>query len=553
MELCTQTVAAEVTRRSANHHPTVWGDHFLAYADLLGANEREEKQHEDLKEELRKMLLKAPSKSLQKIELINTIQRLGVGYHFEREIEDSLSYLYNSYEEWIGQFDGSDNLHAIALSFRLLRQQGYYVSSDAFRKFTDNQGNFNEALVSDVQGMLSLYEAAQFRVHGEQILDEALNFTTIQLKLSLPKLSNSLAQQVSSALKFPIRDGMLRVETRKYISFYQENERNEVLLNFAKMDFNILQRLHKKELCDITRWWKELDIVKTVPYARDRVVELYFWSLGVYFEPQYCIARKILTKVLCFCSIMDDTYDTYGTLEELTLLTEAIERWNIDSSEQLPPYMKIIYRALLDVYNKIEKELANENKSFLVNYSITEMKKLSRAYFQEAKWYHGKKVPTVEQYMKNGNPSSTYQLLATTSWLGMGEVATKDAFDWIATEPPILVASCIIGRLINDIVSHEIEQERGDAASGIECYVNEFGVTKEEARAEMRKIVENCWKDLNQDYLKQTLVIPRVLLMVVFNLTRVAEFIYKDEDAYSFSKKNLKDVISMVLVDPIIA
>ncbi|XP_059294705.1 terpene synthase 17-like [Lycium ferocissimum] len=426
--------------------------------------------------------------------------------------------------------------------------------ADAFRKFTDDQGNFNEALVSDLQGMLSLYEAAQFRVHGEQILDDALSFTTTQLKPLLPKLSNSLAKQVSSALKFSIRDGIVRVGTQKYISFYKNDEsRNEVLLNFAILDYNILQRLHKKELCDITRWWKELEIVKVVPYARDRLVELYFWSLAVNFEPQYSVSREILTKVLCFCSIMDDTFDTYGTLEELTLLMEGIERWNIDASEQLPPYMKITYRALLDLYNEIEKELANENKSFLVNYSINEVIKVVKAYFQEAKWYHGKKVPTMEQYVKNGARSSTYNLLATTFCLGMGEVATKDAFDWIATEPTILVASGIIARLLNDIVSHEVEQERGDAASAIECYMNEYGVTKEEARVGIRKIIENCWKDLNQDYLKHTVGIPRILLMSVFNLTRAAEFVYKDEVAYSFSKYNLKDVISMVLIDRIIA
>ncbi|PHT51583.1 (-)-germacrene D synthase [Capsicum baccatum] len=205
MELCTQTVGADkviITRRSGNHHPTIWGDHFLAYADLPEANEGEEKQHEDVKEEVRKMLVMAPSKSLQKLDLINTIQRLGVAYHFEHEIEESLSYMYTCYEEWIGEVDGND-LYAIALCFRLLRQQGYYVSCDAFRKFTDDQGNFKKELVNDVHGMMSLYEAAQFRVHGEEIMDEALNFTVTQLKLILPKLSNSqLAEQVSNALKF---------------------------------------------------------------------------------------------------------------------------------------------------------------------------------------------------------------------------------------------------------------------------------------------------------------------------------------------------------------
>ncbi|PHT73341.1 hypothetical protein T459_24126 [Capsicum annuum] len=131
MELCTQTIVAnevKITRRSGNHHPTIWGNHFLAYADLSVANEEEEKQHDDLKEEVRKMLvMMAPSKYLQKLDLINTIQRLGIAYHFECEIEESLSYMYTCYEEWIDEVD-DDDLHAIAICFRLLRQQGYYVS-----------------------------------------------------------------------------------------------------------------------------------------------------------------------------------------------------------------------------------------------------------------------------------------------------------------------------------------------------------------------------------------------------------------------------------------
>ncbi|KAM3382980.1 terpene synthase 17 isoform X1 [Capsicum galapagoense] len=552
MELCTQTIATDeviITRRAGNHHPTVWEDHFFAYADLPVANEEEEKQHEDLKEEVRKMLVMAPSKSLQKLDLINTIQRLGVAYHFEREIEESLNYMYTHYEEWIGEVDG-DDLHAIALCFRLLRQQGYHVSCDAFRKLIDDEGDFKKELVNDIHGMLSLYEASQYRVHDEEILDKALNFTITQLKLILPKLSDSqLAQQVSNALKFPIKDGVVRVETRKYISFYHGNE---VLLNFAKLDFNILQRLHKKELCEITRWWKELEIMKSLPYVRDRLAECYFWSLSVYFEPQYNVARKLLTKIAYIITNIDDTYDIYGTLNELTLFTEAIERWNIDASEQLPLYMQIIYRNLLDVYNEIEKELANENKSFLVNYSIIEIKKMTRAYFQEAKWYHEKKVPTMEKYMKNGIITGGLLLLASTFWLGIGKIATKDAFDWMATEPPILVAGSLIGRLLNDLQSYEEEQKRGDVATAIECYMNEYNVTKEEAYMKIRNMIENYWKVLNEEYLKLTGVIPRVLLMSIVNFTRTVEVLYKDEDAFTFSKNNLKEVISGMLIDPII-
>ncbi|KAH0710993.1 hypothetical protein KY284_012420 [Solanum tuberosum] len=525
MELCTQTVAADheviITRRSGSHHPTIWGDHFLAYADLPGVNEGEEKEHEDLKEEVRKMLVMAPSNSLEKLELINTIQCLGLAYHFESEIDESLSYMYTHYEEhWIG------DLHAIALCFRLLRQQGHYVSCDP---------------------------ALRPKIQLEHMTCHPIS-TQDWIRLLGQGRGQDLGYRLRSGSRVEFQiEVKSRVSSQGVGSWDSTFNPDQGLTSTLELDFNILQTLHKKELFDITRWWKELEIVNTSPYVRDRLVEAYFWSLGVHFEPQTSVTRKILTKVSFLLSIIDDTYDIYGTLDELTLFTEAIERWNINASEELPSYMKIIYQYLLDVYNEIEKELANENKSFLVNYSINEMKKVVKAYFQEAKWYYGKRVPSMEQYMKNGIPTSGYLLLATNSWLGMGEIATKDAFDWLTTEPPMLVASCIIARLLNDLLSHEEEQKRGDAASGVECYMKEYGVTKEEAHTKIRKIIENYWKDLNEEYFKvDVAIIPRVLLMPIINLTRVSEFIYKDEDAYTFSKNNLKDTISEILVDPII-
>ncbi|MBA0833181.1 hypothetical protein Goarm_017512, partial [Gossypium armourianum] len=40
-------------------------------------------------------------------------------------------------------------------------------------------------------------------------------------------------------------------------------------------------------------WKKGLDLTTKLPFVRDRLVESYFWILGVYFEPQYSFAREI--------------------------------------------------------------------------------------------------------------------------------------------------------------------------------------------------------------------------------------------------------------------
>lgn len=124
-----------------------------------------------------------------------------------------------------------------------------------FKKFKDNEGNFDKALTSNVPAMLSLYEAAHMRVHGEDILEEALVFISNHLKSMIPILSDSFRVQVLHALNQPIHMSLTRVEARRFLSTYQSYDtKNELLLEFAKLDFNLLQKVHRKELSSITRY-----------------------------------------------------------------------------------------------------------------------------------------------------------------------------------------------------------------------------------------------------------------------------------------------------------
>jgi hypothetical protein len=88
----------------------------------------------------------------------------------------------------------------------------------------------------------------------------------------------------------------------------------------------------------IYRWWKDLNFARELPFIRDRIVECYFWIVGVYFEPEYLLARRILTKVIAMNSVIDDIYDVYGIPEELELFTEAIERLKFTHSLILISY-----------------------------------------------------------------------------------------------------------------------------------------------------------------------------------------------------------------------
>ncbi|KAK9277827.1 hypothetical protein L1049_027383 [Liquidambar formosana] len=549
-----QNAVPVVLRRSAKFHPSIWGDLFVDYtSDNLSIDVGMERQIEELKAEVRRKLVvdAATGKPSQKLNMIDAVQRLGVAYHFETEVKDALEHIYLTYDrDWNND---DDALYNVALRFRLLRQQGYNVSCDVFNKFKDNKGNFLNSIIGDVRGMLSLYEATHLRVHGEDVLDQALAFCTTHLQSIATQLSSPLATQVVHALKQPIHKGMPRVEAKQYISFYQqEDSHDETLLRLAKLDFNRLQKIHHKELCEITKWWKDLDFATKLPFARDRMVECYFWMLGVYFEPQYYLGRRMLTKVITMTSVMDDITDLYATIEELELFMEGLERWDMSTIDQLPEYMKIYYRALLDIYSELEDDLAKEGRSYRLYYAKQAMKNQARAYFMEAKWSSEKYVPTIEEYLHVASPSSTYPLFTTTSFSRMGDFVTKEAFEWVLNEPNTIVnAASIIGRILNDLVSHEFEQKREHVASAVECYMKQHGVSKQEAHEELQKQVTNAWKDINQECLKPTMAIPMTLLTQVLNLARVSYVVYRDGDGYTNSNLLLKDYIVSLLIDPI--
>jgi hypothetical protein len=128
-----------------------------------------------------------------------------------------------------------------------------YVS-DVFKKFKDTNGEFKKTITSDVKGNLSLHEAAHLSVNGEQILDEALEFSRTNLESLATQSGPRLGRHIKYALIRPIHKTVQRLEAREYISFYEEEDfRNETLLKFAKLDFNRVQLLHQQELSILSR------------------------------------------------------------------------------------------------------------------------------------------------------------------------------------------------------------------------------------------------------------------------------------------------------------
>ncbi|KAF8391449.1 hypothetical protein HHK36_023754 [Tetracentron sinense] len=112
-------------RRSANYKPSIWSDNFAESLKSDYTEERCKERAEKLKEEVKHMLDDEVVGPLALLELIDDFQRLGLSYHFEKEIKralDSIICIKADNERVLC------SLHATALRFRLLRQHKYEVS-----------------------------------------------------------------------------------------------------------------------------------------------------------------------------------------------------------------------------------------------------------------------------------------------------------------------------------------------------------------------------------------------------------------------------------------
>ena len=245
-----------------------------------------ERAHQ-LKGEVRRRMFDAGGEATRSVAdmvpLVDTLQRLGIDNHFRQEVDAALKRI-NSCESL------DDGLQIVALRFRLLRQHGVWVPgirrrnntykcvvyrfsfvpclymqqayithkyatlTDVFDRFRDERtGSFSESLASDPRGLLSLYNAAHKATPGEQALDEAISFSRRHLASMKGRLPSPLEEQVSRALDIPLARLPKRLETMHYVVEYgKEEEHDAVLLELARLDFDLLRFLHLRELKDLS-------------------------------------------------------------------------------------------------------------------------------------------------------------------------------------------------------------------------------------------------------------------------------------------------------------
>ncbi|KAL2547805.1 terpene synthase 02 [Forsythia ovata] len=502
----------------------------MSLGDNIEMEVPKESNIKKLEEAVKYMLDDEGTQPLEILQLIDDIQHLGLGYRFRESTKCALNKIECS--EKVRE-KMHDSIHTCSLYFTHLRQHGYEVSADIFENFKDHNGNFKASLSQDVMGMLSLYEASHFAYKGEKILDEARKFTSTKLKEMLGKIDMEIGAQVRHALEIPFQCRMQRLEARWNIEAYNKKDgANQLLLKLAILDFNMVQSMLQRDLQQVSCWWKDVGLANKLGFARDRLMESFFWSVGMVFEPEFSECRKGLTKVAKLITIIDDVYDVYGSLEELEQFTDAVERWDINALQHLPNYMKICFLALYNTVNNMAYDVLKEQGHVILPQLTKVWADLCKLFLKEAKWSYSNHIPKFEEYLSNGWISSSGPLLLVHAYFLMSQNITNEALQSFNTYPSLLRFPSTIFRLSNDLSSSKAEIERGETANAISCYMHENGVSEEVAREYITNLIDENWKMMNKELVSNSLF-DKSFLEITVNLARIAQCHYQYGNAHS--------------------
>ncbi|KAL1817533.1 hypothetical protein ACET3Z_020107 [Daucus carota] len=534
-------------RRNANYPPSSWDYDFVKSLTSDYTEEKYARQLDELKDNVKRLIHAETADPLAKLELLDTVQRLGLNHRFQNDVKQAVDVIYNNINDaWL-----SDDLYTTALQFRMLREHGYTVSQDVFGRFKDDTGNFKANLCEDVKGLLSLYEASFYGFQGEDVIDEAKAFSTACLKNAVQqgKICPNMRAKVNHALDMPLHWKLIRVEARWYIDAYEKEQNiNSNLLNFAKLDYNIIQSVYQKEVSKLASWWVETGLDK-MSFARDRLVEHYFWCNGTVPDPEYKAFRDMGTKVICLLITIDDLYDIYGSLEELELFTDYVDRWDITEIDKLPKKLKTVLLAMFNTTNQIGYWTLQERDFNIIPYLSKQWTYMCKAFLQEAKWYYSGYKPTLVEYMENGAFSSAAPMVLFCAYFLTADKITVEALDYIDKLPSIMSCSSLILRLTNDLGTSSEELARGSSLKAVQCYMNDTGASEAESKKYVDSLVHEKWKILNEDLLGSH-PFSEPFLTANPNLARTTQSFYQYGDGLGEPQNWMKDLLKSLLVEP---
>ncbi|KAG6472742.1 hypothetical protein ZIOFF_070219 [Zingiber officinale] len=236
-------------------------------------------------------------------------------------------------------------------------------------------------------------------------------------------------------------------------------------------------------------------------------------------NPKFSSYRIVLSKIIAFIYLLDDIFDVEGSIDNLHLFVQAIQRWDDVSMNSLPNYMRACFKALNSTINEIAQIVLKEHGWNPIKYLKKSWIQLSNAFLMETKWLSKNQVPTMDDYMK----------IATIT----------------CGVPTVLMH--IILRLWDDLGSEKDEKQNGRDDSLLSCMMKENPHwSLEVAKEKVMKMIDEAWEELNKEsFSSSTSTFSQDFVRACLNTARMVRVMYNYTEEHNLPM--LKEYINLLL------
>ncbi|KAK1426566.1 hypothetical protein QVD17_15242 [Tagetes erecta] len=518
-------------RSNTNLKPAKFFCKSMTTPQLQYVQEESDVKHAKLVEVVRELIIRdnISDVKFEDLLMVDALDRLGLDYHYEDEINLILQQCYLKFVN--KDFMERRNLYEVSLCFRILRQKGFPVSADVFELFKGNDVKFGENLKYDIRGLMELYEASHLCIEGEQILDEAATFSSHMLRKTLSFLDDEQARKVRYTLENPSRKNFTCFSL---VNNSPKDTDAKMLKDLAELEHSMVKSTRRMEINEIIRWCKDIGLEQDLTLARNQPLKWYIVPMVSIPNPTLSQQRIDLTKIVSLIYIIDDIFDIYGTLDELKLLTKAVNMWDINAIDQLPYYMKSSVKAVYDITNEIACKVYDKHGFNPIKSLQNSWATLCEAFLVEANWFASGHIPKSKEYLKNGMVSSGVQVFLVHMLFLLADGVSKENVDLVDNNHGIVSSVSKILRLSDDLESEQDENQDGLDGSYIKCLLMEDEhCSNTIAREHVKKMISDTWKCLNKECLSPN-HFSNNLLTGSINLARLVPSMYSYKQKSSF-------------------
>ncbi|CAL5030107.1 unnamed protein product [Urochloa decumbens] len=495
----------------------------------------------------------------KQLQHVDVLQNMGISRHFAGEIKRILDTTYSC---WLQRDEEIMlDVETCAMAFRILRMNGYTVSSDDLYHVAQASGFHTslEGFLNDSRSLLELHKASKVIVsEDESMLDSIGSWSGRLLKEQLRSGGlhrTPVFREVEHALECPFYTALDRLDHRRNIenfdvtghqmlktSYYTNND----ILAFAVRDFSVSQFTYQEELRHLNSWVKESRLDQ-LAFARQKLEYFYLSAAGTIFTPELSDARILWAKNGVLTTIVDDFFDVGGSTEELKNLVALVEMWDEHNKiEFYSEQVEIVFSAIYTSVNELGAKASLLQDHGVTKHLVEIWLDLLRSMMTEVEWRISKYVPTTEEYITNAALTFALGPIVLPALYFVGpKISESVVKDPEYNELFRLMSTC--GRLLNDVQTYEREYNEGKVNS-VSLLVLQSGgsMSIAEARRELQKPIETCRRDLLRLVLRKEGAVPKPCKELFWKMCKVCYFFYSRGDAFSSPEEKAREVDAVI-------